>query len=95
MGMFHMKRSSPDPVTTLGRWMAENRYSDPAFAREINARLTKRGLASISHRSVQNWRKGLAVPQAVVAEVIDEITGSAITASIMSSDSHSVQARRA
>ena len=65
----------PQP-TKFAVWLKENRYTDPLFAREMAKELK---LEKFSHRTIEKWRLGLAIPRPASIKAIKAITGGAIT----------------
>lgn len=59
----------------LQAWMRENRWTDKGFAEKFTAHTGDH----CSRRTVENWRKGIAVPRPKAANAIKEITGGAVT----------------
>jgi hypothetical protein len=59
----------------LETWMRENRYSDPAFAREVS----KVANHIYSARSVENWRRGFSMPRFEAVEAMRAVTAGAVT----------------
>lgn len=71
------------PPTKFAVWLRENRYTDPAFAKEMAKELK---LETFSHRTIEKWRLGLAMPRPASVKAIKAITGGAITMETFAED---------
>lgn len=67
---------SKEPINDLGRWMARNRYTDPAFAGE----LSKYTVKPVAARTVYKWRHGLSVPRRTTMAAIKAVTADEVNA---------------
>ena len=63
--------------TKFAKWLEENRYSDPAFARKMNE-LDPGGHYAV--KTVENWRRGRVMPRQRALMHIAAITNNQITA---------------
>jgi hypothetical protein len=74
--VFHVKHKSD---TKLAKWLENNRYSDPAFAKAL---AEADPAFPFSTRAVANWRRGTATPRARALAAMEKVSNGEITAAM-------------